>query len=269
MSSSVILTAQSTQSLLDYLAVPLPSLQSHPEQESYVPRTNRACPDDIQRIVDWPEFSYPAIRRRYDGLLGTTQICPEEIHPLAFRSLRNKAVLDFTVNTLIADRVRTALEAVFKQHPRELIRKRLVPITMGSGHLASPIKPYEADVAFYEPHDENDPDTYFLNPNRAPGGLKVSWKWKSTWRASQNEMERRFYLLHLSRVNLYMQLYGSKYGFILTDKEFVAIKRLDNMGNLAVSEPIHWIDGGNDRPSIILGLWYLGMLAAEKNWRLE
>ncbi|KAG2001967.1 hypothetical protein GB937_009859 [Aspergillus fischeri] len=48
----------------------------------------------------------------------------------------------------------------------------------------------------------------------------------------------------LSQVNFYVQQHGARYGYILTNTEFV---------------------GGIGRPSVLLGLWYLGMLAAEND----
>lgn len=52
--------------------------------------------------------------------------------------------------------------------------------------------------------------------------------------------------------------------------EFVAVERLDKNGHLAVANAILWTSGGVGRPSVLLGLWYLGMLAAEgNNWALN
>ena len=73
----------------------------------------------------------------------------------------------------------------------------------------------------------------------------------------------------LSQVNYYMGQHHTRYGFILTDTELVPVKRLDGNGNLLVAQAIPWEAQGPGRLTILLGLWYLGMLgAADDDWRL-
>lgn len=98
--------------------------------------------------------------------------------------------------------------------------------------------------------------------NRAPGDLKVSWKWKSSSRDTNAPYTRQEYYKFMAQVNLYMVQHNARYGYVLTDAGFVAIKRLGTNHELAVSEPIPWTSGGIYQPSVLLGLWYLGMLAA-------
>ncbi|KAH1584724.1 hypothetical protein KXV73_002126, partial [Aspergillus fumigatus] len=64
----------------------------------------------------------------------------------------------------------------------------------------------------------------------------------------------------LSQVNFYMKQHGARYRYILTNTELVAVKRLNNNGRLAVANPIPWTSGSIGQPSVLLGLWYLGML---------
>lgn len=61
-----------------------------------------------------------------------------------------------------------------------------------------------------------------------------------------------------------------EYRQVLAQVNFVAVKRLDGNGRLAVAAAIPWTSGGVGRPFVLLGLWYLGMLAAEdSNWALN
>lgn len=76
----------------------------------------------------------------------------------------------------------------------------------------------------------------------------------------------------LSQVNWYMKRHRTQYGFILTDRELVAIRSLDDDGNLEPSDSVPWDTvGTEDQPrlTVLLALWYLGMLASDnQQWRL-
>ena len=65
---------------------------------------------------------------------------------------------------------------------------------------------------------------------------------------------------------------GSQYGFILTDQGLVCIRRRDVAGRLDLAAPIPWdAQGTVNQPqmTVLMGLWYLGMLAAEdQQWHL-
>lgn len=70
-------------------------------------------------------------------------------------------------------------------------------------------------------------------------------------------------------MNFYMGQHKACHGFVLTNTELVAIKRIDINGRLAVSSVISWTAGGHGQLTVLMGIWYLGMLAAEgTNWIL-
>ena len=67
-----------------------------------------------------------------------------------------------------------------------------------------------------------------------------------------------------------MRQHNAQYGYILTDTELVAVKYLEGSGRLAVSTAVPWTRGGVGVLSVLLALWYLGMLAAEDgSWILD
>lgn len=82
----------------------------------------------------------------------------------------------------------------------------------------------------------------------------------------QNEFKQA-----LSQVNLYMKQHGTHYGFVVTDQEFMAIRQVDQNGNLELSQAIPWTASGTVSQSqltVSLVTWYLGMLACYDNgWR--
>lgn len=111
-----------------------------------------------------------------------------------------------------------------------------------------------------------------FRPNRVPGNIEVSYKWSLNHRNSINPRDRTEFKQVLSQVNFYMLQHHTRYSFILTDLELVAIRRLDRNGNLEVSTSIPWTATGtaaNPTMTVALGLWYLGMLAADgQDWYL-
>lgn len=112
-----------------------------------------------------------------------------------------------------------------------------------------------------------------ISPNRAPGDIKPSHKWSLDRRNGPSPTDEMEFRQALFQANYYMILQHSRYRFLITNLELVAIKRLDDVGNLEVSDSIPWASSGtSEHPqlTILLGLWYLGMLAADdQNWFLE
>ncbi|KKZ64679.1 hypothetical protein EMCG_01367 [[Emmonsia] crescens] len=122
------------------------------------------------------------------------------------------------------------------------------------------------------------PDTsYYLpelpggtGPNRAPGDVKPSWKWSNALRHGTPYQKQEFKQV-LSQANHYMEQHQARYGFVLTNDELIAIRRQ----NVELSLPIPWATRGTvqqPRLTVLLGLWYIGMLAAQdqgpESWQL-
>ncbi|PYH83244.1 hypothetical protein BO82DRAFT_352968 [Aspergillus uvarum CBS 121591] len=128
---------------------------------------------------------------------------------------------------------------------------------------------FASDLGFFD-----DSLPFETRSNRAPGVCQLSSRWSFALHSHPNPTKRREFKQLLSQVNWYMRQHHTRYGFILTDREFVAIRRLDGpgKGHLELSDPVSWEASGtvsDPRLTILLGLWYLGMLAAdEENFRL-
>jgi hypothetical protein len=65
-----------------------------------------------------------------------------------------------------------------------------------------------------------------------------------------------------------MNVHGTRYGYILTDQEFVAIRRDGKtFGHIMVSKPAPWRGNGGGEMSLALAMWFLHKLATEdKAW---
>ena len=64
-----------------------------------------------------------------------------------------------------------------------------------------------------------------------------------------------------------MKQHQTRYGFILTDSELVVLRRMDYNGNLELAAPIQFGTGGipqQPQLTVLLALWYLGMLSAQE-----
>jgi hypothetical protein len=144
----------------------------------------------------------------------------------------------------------------------------LTALSFDVGEAARTINMFVPDTAYYVTNQHG------TSWNRAPGDVKPSWKWNTAQRTG-TDYQRKEYRQALSQVNYYMKQHSSRYGFVLTDHEMVAVRRLDDNGNLQLSNPIPWDIGGTaaqPQLTVLLALWYLGMLAAHDQgadqWRM-
>ncbi|PYI36411.1 hypothetical protein BP00DRAFT_432414 [Aspergillus indologenus CBS 114.80] len=229
------------QTLLDYLSVGLPQIPvggTFPSRNTTNPRYGA---EDIHEVVSWVEFNYFAIIQRYGVPLRSKQIQSEPIaSPPA--AIRDEPQFQLRFAELILPRVRRSLRAAFEQLAPELATRRLSPVTFDGGSVASMIDLFRPDTAFTAVGG-----SAASSPNRAPEDLKV-----------------------LAQVNFYMRQHNARYGYILTDTELVAVKRSEGSGRLAVSTAVPWTRGGVGVLSVLLALWYPGMLAAEDgSWILD
>lgn len=259
------------QSLLQYLSLSLPPIPRIPDIS---PDLNTPYPSydshKITQIIDWPDFNHRTLMQRYSNLLTSKQVASEPF-PSPPMGVTDEHHFGSRVAELILPRIRRALRAGFQELAPQLQQLNLVPVTIDGGTTASYVEgDIQPDLAYVQidpedgsNYDENEP------ANRAPGVFQVWWKWRSGDRDALDPATEHEYRRVLSRVNFYMDQYGARHGFVLTNAELVAVKRLDESGCLAVAEAIPWTAGGPGQMTVLMGLWYLGMLAAEeRNWFL-
>ena len=105
---------------------------------------------------------------------------------------------------------------------------------------------------------------------RLVGDLKPSWNFRGCWREEDPEsVEEQVYRQALSQVNFYMHKKGVKYGYLLTDREFVAVRRAGSeYGMIEVAAGVSWSHGPGEC-SVALALFSLHMLAAkDDSWEV-
>ncbi|KAJ6037307.1 hypothetical protein N7540_001586 [Penicillium herquei] len=258
-----------SETLLEHLSVGLPAIAIKPDIPT--PKWNTLNPyfgaEDITEVVDWPEFSYDKIMERYGDLLDSKQIDIVDFPSLLMRpDIWHKSQLDTRLDDLVRWHTIRALQATFEELEPQLDHLKLKPVTFGRGTSAKTIGIFWPDASF-----TTVDKSYGEGKNRAPGVLSVSPKWSSEWRHSKDTKDQQYFQYNqtLAEVNYFMDGHDARCGFVLTEAELVAVKRLDKNGRLAVSAPIPWTAGGHNQLSVRLGIWYLGMLAAEEdNWAL-
>ncbi|OOF98428.1 hypothetical protein ASPCADRAFT_205663, partial [Aspergillus carbonarius ITEM 5010] len=117
----------------------------------------------------------------------------------------------------------------------------LTALSFDVGEHAQLIESFTPDIAYFmETLSSGN------GPNRAPGDVKPSWKWSTALAAHPRLSMRTEYRQALSQVNYYMEQHGSRYGFLLTDRELVVFRRVDDDGNLELAPAIPWVRGGTD-----------------------
>ncbi|KKZ68259.1 hypothetical protein EMCG_06082 [[Emmonsia] crescens] len=221
-----------TQSLLAYLETEAP--QRLPTQNTAPgPNTTNINYNyrDIKQISAWPEFSYNVILQQYGPELNTRQVVPDPMPTSPPRAIRDESL---------------ALRETFDQLSPQLLARQLTSIAFDGGTAANLVLNYKPDMAFVDIISDVGE-----GKNRCPGDLKA-----------------KEYRQVLAQVNFYMKQNGARYGFIITDTELVPVKRVSEDGHVAVATAIPWTQHGPGQLTILLGLWYLGMLAASNSWGL-
>lgn len=257
-------------SLLDYLQNALPAIPVNPPPNPGRNTTNTAYEaNDIHDVRVWHGFSLDVLRQRYQHVLVQTHLSPDPMPTSPLRPVTAENALRSKISEYVFLRVRRALRAEFDRLAAINQMNGISPVSFDVGECAEVIDSFKSDTAYFAvalPASSG--------PNRAPGDVKPSWKWSTTLATNPILGIRNEYRQALSQVNWYMKQHDSRYGFILTDRELIVFRRVDNNGNLELAPPIPFTIGGTaeqPRLTVLLALWYLGMLAAQdgpEGWRM-
>ncbi|KAI9367696.1 hypothetical protein BJX61DRAFT_547243 [Aspergillus egyptiacus] len=103
------------------------------------------------------------------------------------------------------------------------------------------------------------------------GVVKPSWDWNTDMEGG-DVLEKTEFQFLLRRLMRLMRRSGAAFGFVLTEQEMVAARwgKGGGAGELEISEPMRWSCGGtveDPKMTVLLGLWYLAMLAARESGR--
>ncbi|KAK2810897.1 hypothetical protein FQN50_002488 [Emmonsiellopsis sp. PD_5] len=257
--------------LMEYLQMgpfPLPiNPPANPEPNTPNAQYNYS---QIGAIGQWQEFNLPAIMQRYGNLMTATMIHSNPFINSPITSRPTKKTIWYAISLQMMAKTRYALRATFDRLQTTNQMNGITPLEFGLGAMAENPGDLVPDTAYYLRAIQNEGE----GPNRAPGEVKPSWKWSNSLRDGTPYEQKEFKQV-LSQVNHYMKQHQARYGLVLTDRELVAIRRLNYDGDIELSRPIPWDTRGtveHPRLTVLLALWYIGMLAAQdegdESWQL-
>ncbi|RAL14803.1 uncharacterized protein BO97DRAFT_403856 [Aspergillus homomorphus CBS 101889] len=256
-------------SLMSYLQHGLPHLPVLDQAQSPPNTQNDHYREaDITRVGHWTEFNLAAIQQQYGALLAAARIPDEPFQPSPPRPINSKRAVQSRINAYLTNRIIRALRCGFSYLKSTQQLANLTVVNYDAGTMAATIEDFTPDLAFFDPNLEIK-----TRPNRVPGDIEPSFKWSLDLRNHPDPTVRTEFKQALAQVNFYMNQHHARYGFILTDCELVAIRRLDRDGSLELADSIPWSARGSasqPRLTVLLGIWYLGMLAAnDQDWSLD
>lgn len=237
-----------------------PSMTLRPHPNTTNPRYGWR---QIRQVGDWPGFNVQTVMRSYWTVLANAQITASPMPRRARYPIHTENVFKTLFSSIgVESHADEALERTFEWY---LQNQPLDPdlfsdITFGPGDMAAVIDRYLPDLSFAAASED-----HWTRPNRAPGDLKPSFKWSTRLRFHPDPRAQREFKQALSQVNFYMNQHRTMYGFICTNEEFVAIKKVNRRGHLLISQPIPWAARGSmNAPvmTVLLALWYIGMLTS-------
>ncbi|KZF19889.1 hypothetical protein L228DRAFT_250310 [Xylona heveae TC161] len=249
-------------SLLAYLQQGPPTLSVISQGQTHDNTTSsKYGARDIGETYTWNSFNIGTIMSQYGHHLRNTSIHLETIPNSPPQPINAEAGLRSRFDTYLIRHIRRAMQRSFQEFQASDQLGQRTALDFGEGNLACLKHGYTPDTAYFDPLLVAQ-----TRPNRAPGDFKPSYKWSRDFENSPNPATERQFKQALSQVNFYMRQNNTRYGFLLTNRELVAIQKPDNTGRLLLSPQIPWEAQGNPaqpQMTVILALWYLGMLASD------
>src|SRR3569833_365935 len=224
-----------------------------------------------KRVQEWTDFTYEAINAAYGNLLD--EYVPDEVE---------MPVLSLTPTEIISEEVIDTLGIVWSCNVVRVPLKAASPKIMAQLKQDGPTDaqmvpkkttfkhPAQAAISF-------NPD-WSIKDRRRPtlhytmGDSKLHYKWRSEWLASPGLTDRTILTERakpLAQMATYCRYAGTRYGFIITDDELVAlrIRRLPDGPKLekytaeaAVEyKSVKWAASGPRVLTVNLAIWALGM----------
>lgn len=256
-------------SLLAYLQhgfMPLPVIDQGQSPQNT--RNDRYRARDIRHVGHWANFNLVSIQQQFGAVLTAARIPDEPLLPSPPRPINSESTVRSRIDSYLTNRVVRAFRCGFAHMISTHQMDGRTVLNYDGGTMASTPENFLPDIAIFDPNLPSN-----TRPNRVPGDIKPSYKWSLGMRNDPDPRIQTEFKQVLSQINFYMLQHHARYGFILTDAELVAVRRLDRNGNLELSASIPWTTTGTaaqPRLTVLLGIWYLGMLASNnQDWFLQ
>lgn len=218
-------------SFLDYLTLPNPSTDSSRCKDGSSHKTSGSYGPD--KVKPWRDLSLKNFGMTYKDIL---------LHPMGQPRVRNADDID-------PERARLFEEGSVQslaEHWNEKVVQHAIDGTQKLLHDKLPDGPFaggkiyfvknngpghlkdedgnvsKPDWCLYQKTDATEAEDYC--GNLLPGDVKPAKKWKSEWINSSNLSQKRKSDLVLAQITKYMCLADTRYGFVLSEEELVAMR---------------------------------------------
>ncbi|ODH12613.1 hypothetical protein ACO22_08094, partial [Paracoccidioides brasiliensis] len=161
---------------------PLAAVPVHPPPQLGRNTTNQAYSYlDIQGLQIWQGFNLETILQQYQNVLNGAVIAADPMPASPPRPITAENVLQAQICEILRPRIRRSLRVGFSFLANNGGMQGRTELCFDVGEAARAIENYKPDTAYFDIHAA--PATA---PNRAPGDVKPSWKWRTDMGGSQN-----------------------------------------------------------------------------------
>ncbi|KAI2633061.1 hypothetical protein GGS26DRAFT_65781 [Hypomontagnella submonticulosa] len=217
-------------SFLEYLTLPNPNADSSRCKDGYSTKSMSGYgPDDVK---PWTDLTLENLEMSYKNILLQPMDEPRirsarEISPERTRLFEESSVQTLAEdwNEKVVQHVLNGTRSILHQElPDGPFNNGKIYFTKnrGQGHIKDGRgvrqKP---DWCLYQKGGVADAECY---RNLLPGDIKPAKKWKSIWIESSDQDEKKKADLVLAQITKYMSLGNTRYGFILSEEELVAMR---------------------------------------------
>ena len=203
--------------------------------------------DDMPTIPnEWSEFNYWGLCKEFSEELQATM--PPGAHPVS-------------MSPPPAIRVELAVVDAYVRVTFPQVRRTTKALNFDVRTDRSSLRDHPTDNVCESKADRQMVD---VDRNmRLVGEAKLSWNYNSNWCQGQDPAERDTARQVLSQIVFYMSEWDLRYGFITTDQEFVAVRRVgSNYGDIEISKGIPWTSSGGRGMTVSFAIFMLYLKAS-------
>ncbi|KAI0376490.1 hypothetical protein F5Y04DRAFT_210840 [Hypomontagnella monticulosa] len=217
-------------SFLEYLTLPNPEPDSSQCKEGYSSKSSYLYrPDDVQ---PWKDLTLESLEMNYKDILRQPMDEPRvrnarEISPEKARLYEESSIQALAAywNEEVVQHVLNGTRSILHQKlPDGPFNDGKIYFTrnLGQAHIKDGKGIYQRpDWCLYQ---QKGVAKTKRHKNLLPGDIKPAKKWKSEWINSSKETEKRKANLVLAQIAKYMFLGNTRYGFVLSEEELVAMR---------------------------------------------
>ncbi|KZS93978.1 hypothetical protein SISNIDRAFT_465563 [Sistotremastrum niveocremeum HHB9708] len=263
------------RTLLQYLTKPRPRIRINPDRAEQPPGSLTSSTQyragDIKGMHRWTDFHLEDIQRKYGDVLKTR--CPaRQVYPSHRKgdTVQGETEISLRLAKGLITAVNRGLDHAHHEMdpsspPQAAVQKLLdekhLYMYIVSGTVIKIGNNFSDDLVAKTPK----------NTGCVSIEVKPSYNFRARWRSKQEKQSRVDFMQVLAQLNFYMDQRNCRYGCIITDKELICVRKMVNEagedlpGHLELSKRVPRSASGETKLTMELALWYLVMLAGERD----